>query len=296
MAAAPILDRFSRLNVWSRGDQRAPHKPLLVLYALGRWARGETADIPFQQVDADLTGLLKEFGPPRQSYHPEYPFWRLQNDGVWVVRASGPLTPRQGSTDAKKSDLLAQGATGAFSPEVQAALRADPALIAEIAARLLESHFPQSLHADILDAVGLALGPVSSGERKRDRQFRQRVLVAYEYRCAVCGFEVRLGPVSTARLPAWVFQPACHGTAAGLGPGGHTAPFPPPEGGTATGCPTGQPDGWGTGTGRRTRRRSHTRRYQSRCGQLEDSRTTIRRVRTTTSAATLMSSVRQVQG
>jgi putative restriction endonuclease len=198
MAAAPILDRFTQLNVWSRGDQRAPHKPLLVLYALGRWARGETADIPFQQVDADLTRLLKEFGPPRQSYHAEYPFWRLQNDGVWVVHASGPLTPRRSSSDAKKSDLLAQGATGGFSPEVQAALHADPALVAEIAARLLESHFPQSIHADILDAVGLALGPVSSRERKRGPQFRQPVLVAYEYRCAVCGFEVRLGPVSIA--------------------------------------------------------------------------------------------------
>jgi hypothetical protein len=44
------------------------------------------------------------------------------------------------------------------------------------------------------------------------------------------------------------------------------------------------------------RKRSHTRRYQSRCGQRGDSRTTIRRVRTTTSAATLMSRIRQVQG
>src|SRR5262245_21219211 len=88
-----LLERFDKLNVWSRGDQRAPHKPLLVLYALGRWSRGETGDIPFRDVDADLTGLLKEIGPPRQSNHPEYPFWRLQNDGVWAVHAAGPLTP-----------------------------------------------------------------------------------------------------------------------------------------------------------------------------------------------------------
>jgi len=31
-----ILRRFDRLNVWRRGDQRAPHKPLLVLLALAR--------------------------------------------------------------------------------------------------------------------------------------------------------------------------------------------------------------------------------------------------------------------
>jgi putative restriction endonuclease len=192
-----VLHLFDKLNVWSRGDQRAPHKPLLVLYALARWSRGETAEIPFKRVDADLSGLLKEFGPTRQSYHPEYPFWRLQNDGVWVVHAAGPLAPRQSSTDAKKSDLIARNATGGFSPQVQAALRSDPALVPEIAARLLESHFPESIHPDILAAVGLSLG-VDKEAKRRDPQFRQRVLRAYEHRCAVCGFDVRLGSVSIA--------------------------------------------------------------------------------------------------
>src|SRR5215213_7247598 len=99
MSRESILQQFDALGVWSRGDQRAPHKPLLVLYALGRWSRGEMTDIPFREVDADLTGLLKEFGPSRKLHHAEYPFWRLQNDGVWAVHASGELTPRQGSTD-----------------------------------------------------------------------------------------------------------------------------------------------------------------------------------------------------
>ena len=30
-----ILTRFDDLGTWKQGDQRAPHKPLLVLYALG---------------------------------------------------------------------------------------------------------------------------------------------------------------------------------------------------------------------------------------------------------------------
>jgi putative restriction endonuclease len=85
-----ILSAFGTLNVWSRGGQRAPHKPLLVLYALGRWSRGERDDLTFREAAPDLTALLKEFGPPRQSYHPEYPFWRLQNDGVWAVHADAP--------------------------------------------------------------------------------------------------------------------------------------------------------------------------------------------------------------
>src|SRR5262249_52633810 len=158
MTRETVLHLFDELNVWKRGGQRAPHKPLLVLYALGRWSRGETGIIPFKQVEADLTGLLKEFGPPRQSNHPEYPFWRLKNDGVWVVQATGQLTPRQSSTDAKKSELLSKNAGGGFTPEVQAALRSDPGLVSEIAAHLLENHFPESIHPDILNAVGLTLG------------------------------------------------------------------------------------------------------------------------------------------
>lgn len=193
-----ILALFDTLAVWSRGDQRAPHKPLLVLYALGRWSRGEMADVPFREVDADLTGLLKEFGPSRKSHHAEYPFWRLQNDGVWAVHATGTLTPRQGSTDPKKSDLIAADAAGGFTREVQTAFRADPTLVTEIATRLLENHFPESIHPDILAAVGLTSWVERVAGRRRDPRFRQRVLTAYEYRCAVCGFDVRLGSVSIA--------------------------------------------------------------------------------------------------
>jgi putative restriction endonuclease len=53
---------------------RVPPQRLFALYPLGRWSRGDHADIPFAEVDRDLTPLLKEFGPSRRSYHPEYPF------------------------------------------------------------------------------------------------------------------------------------------------------------------------------------------------------------------------------
>jgi putative restriction endonuclease len=151
-----------------------------------------------------MTRLLKEFGPPRRSYHPEYPFWRLQNDGVWVVHTTGALTPPQGNTDAKKSNLLSKNAVGGFTPEVQAGLRSDPALVSEIAVRLLENHFPESIHPDIVAAVGLVLGVDKAAAKKRDPQFRQRVLTAYEYRCAVCSFDVRLGSVSIALYAAHI--------------------------------------------------------------------------------------------
>src|SRR6516164_3493110 len=87
-----ILTRFDELNTWRQGDERAPHKPLLVLYALGRWQQGK-AEVTFKEAEPALKALLREFGPPRKSDHPEQPFWRLQKDSVWVVTAPANLPP-----------------------------------------------------------------------------------------------------------------------------------------------------------------------------------------------------------
>ena len=43
MTRNEILQAFDRMRVWQRGDQRAVHKPLLVLFALARVGAGGTA-------------------------------------------------------------------------------------------------------------------------------------------------------------------------------------------------------------------------------------------------------------
>ena len=188
-----IRQRIDRLNVWKQGGQRAPHKPLLLLYALGRCLREEDRLIPYDEVDRDLRKLLTEFGPSRKSYHPEYPFWRLQNDGLWEVTDAEKLQLRQSSTDARKSELLRYNVQGGFTKEAQDLLCSDRSLATEIVTQLLNASFPASIHEDILQAVGIDLeeAPVRAGAR--DPHFRDRVLRAYEYRCAVCGFNVRVG-------------------------------------------------------------------------------------------------------
>lgn len=101
-----VLNLFEQINVWKRGDQRAPHKPLLLLSALGKCARQEQRLIPYEVVDEVLEPLLVEFGPSRKSHHPESPFWRLQNDGLWELTNTTDLELRRISADAKKSELL----------------------------------------------------------------------------------------------------------------------------------------------------------------------------------------------
>ena len=60
-----FLKKIERINVWQRRGERAPHKPLLLLLALGRVLRMEERLAPYMQVESRLTDLLKNFGPPR---------------------------------------------------------------------------------------------------------------------------------------------------------------------------------------------------------------------------------------
>lgn len=187
-----LLERFGDLAVWKRGAQRAPHKPLLVLLALGALERGERW-LSFREVDEHLGTLLQQFGPPRKRHHPEYPFWRLQNDGVWTIPHTGPLARRQSNVDPLKSELLKKDVHGGFTGDVWDALRAHEELRGRIARLMLEEHFPQSLHEDLLSAVGLEMPTIGGRtERDRDPSFRAEVLRAYSYRCAVCGFDLKL--------------------------------------------------------------------------------------------------------
>lgn len=36
MNSEQLKEKISNLTIWKKGDQRAPHKPLLILYALGQ--------------------------------------------------------------------------------------------------------------------------------------------------------------------------------------------------------------------------------------------------------------------
>lgn len=188
-----LKQRIRAITIWKRGTQRAPHKPLLLLYALAKCVRGEPRQIPYSDVDRDLRALLLEFGPERKSCHPEYPFWRLQNDGIWELTNAEHAVRRQSNTDAKKTELLKYGVTGGFTEEIYGLLNGNASLASEIAVEILSQHFPTSVFEDILDAVGLEIRFERALRRKRDPAFRERVLIAYDYRCAVCGYDIRLG-------------------------------------------------------------------------------------------------------
>jgi putative restriction endonuclease len=185
-----LKQQISSLSIWKKGDQRAPHKPLLLLYALGRVQKDRAKEFGYDEVRNRLSYLLREYGPPRKSYHPEEPFVRLRNDGgIWELNF-----PIQNS-EIKDKYLLQEGFVGRFNPKVQALLENNPALIIELSFLILNEHFPETMHEDILNDVGLNPNLRLIKSRARDPKFREHILKAYEYKCAVCDFQVRLGDI-----------------------------------------------------------------------------------------------------
>ncbi|MBQ1093023.1 phosphorothioated DNA-binding restriction endonuclease [Streptomyces sp. B93] len=205
------LERAARLRQWSRSGVRAPHKPLLLLYALGRWQRDADGELRYSAVEGDLQRLLVEYGPANRT-SPAYPFHHLVSDGVWEVRTDrGPGSPGSGV-----GELRAAGASGRLAPGLRQALRREPDLLARMARVLLDLHFPPSLHGDLCEAVGLELEPAEAGpyarvpRRRRDPGMRERVLTAYEYQCAFCGYDgvIDAAPVGleAAHVRWWAFD------------------------------------------------------------------------------------------
>ena len=194
MNGRDIVIQFESINTWKSKGVRAPHKPLLMLLALGEIQRGNTGFIPYSTIEPKLRELLQDFGPPRKNIYTHFPFIRLANDALWQFNKPEIINTKQ---DYTNKFLLSHDVQGKFPDNLTQELEQKPELLRQVAETILEQNFPETLHQDILDAVGLDISLNPSGStrkatRKRDPLFRESILKAYEYRCAVCGFGVRL--------------------------------------------------------------------------------------------------------
>ena len=197
--AKRLLNRFATLRQHQRNGQRSPHKPLLVLLALGRLAETGSSVLPWSVAEPVLADLIAEFGPPSRTGRGQsaaYPFTRLRTDGVWVLDQDVP-------TDLV-GPLATRHVAGRFEEPVEDALRADPTLIRSMTRTLVLSNFPDTVAPDVVEAVGLdpriVLGgaDVSSYDRgkagrHRDPGWRSAVLQAWDRQCAFCGYDGQLG-------------------------------------------------------------------------------------------------------
>ena len=211
MKSDDLKKMFANLKVWHGNGWRAPHKPLLALWAIGRCLREEQRLVPYDEVACEVGDLLRRFGPPRQRVSPDLPFWHLRRDGVWDVPEADRIIETV-SGHAKVTSLRKEAARGGLPANVFQALQQDKLVAIEIAYSLVDAHFPETLQDDVLRAVGISADhaistilddrshrPLTEGReyervwrRSRKSAFATAVLDAYGERCAVCAFSIRM--------------------------------------------------------------------------------------------------------
>jgi len=187
-----IIKKFNQLNIWKSGGKRAPHKPLLLLLALEKIQSGyKNQFLSYTEIEEKLSSLIYEFAPYSKAIRPQYPFWRLKNDSIWNLINAEEIQEISKSGDVNKNTLIKYNVMGGFTDEIYLKLKEDDLLLNQIANHLINAHFPDSLHEDVKKAVGLNCEYSYSKKKKRDPNFRPRILKAYEYKCAICEFDIR---------------------------------------------------------------------------------------------------------
>jgi putative restriction endonuclease len=194
-----LLEKLASLRMAPRGGgERYPHKPLLLLWLLGRMQQQGTTACTYEEAEKPVSRLLDDFGPPSaKKYRAAMPFVHLESD-LWELGGDEgePLNDNRAA-------LCRAHAVGRLRPEVEELLRKEPSLIAESARLLIDLNFTPTYLDPICVDVGLDLDlaeeaawlPKSrqSTRPRRRAGFRSEVLHGWRNRCAMCGYDGALG-------------------------------------------------------------------------------------------------------
>ncbi len=112
-----LQQAIANITIWRKGEQRAPHKPLLLLHVLSHYQRGHTRMFDYaSEVRDELHSLLERFGPQRAQYRPDMPFWRLKGDGFWEL-SNAEQCSTEGSRQPPSKELETYHVAGGFDEE-----------------------------------------------------------------------------------------------------------------------------------------------------------------------------------
>lgn len=192
-----FLEKLASLRMAPRGaGERYPHKPLLLLWLLGRMQQHGTSACTYEEAEKPVSRLLDDFGPPsKQKYRAAMPFMHLESD-LWELSGDDGAA----LTDTRAS-LCRGHASGRLRQEVEELLRKNPSLIAESARLLVDLNFTPTYLDPICADVGLDLeaaeeaawSPRKLSRPGRRAGFRGDVLHGWRNRCAMCGYDGAMG-------------------------------------------------------------------------------------------------------
>jgi hypothetical protein len=188
-----LLEAITGLRRWTREGRAAVHKPLLLLLALERVRRGLPRLVSFVEVEPQLRALITEFSSTPS--HPEYPFWRLQADGLWDVPEASQLPSRASNSDPPVSVLRARGVQGGLPIHYDELLRARGDVLDQAVTTTLQ-YFPVELRPRVLERLGWDDIPTRPAERPRGSE-----------QTAPLGMPYRQGSPATPRPSGVSYQP-----------------------------------------------------------------------------------------
>ncbi|MEV6207208.1 HNH endonuclease signature motif containing protein [Kitasatospora sp. NPDC051914] len=218
-----FLRRIGDVRPQTRRNGPAPHRPLLLLWAIGQAVAGAPREQPWSVARAALAPLLEKYGEVRdgrQAAH--YPFLALVRDDLWVIAgdAHSALSSNQVHRHTAES-LNRLDPKAGFPEEDFEFLQSHPEKAAEAAAGLLLRYF-YPLPAGLLEDLGLtellggrwadSLRPLP-GEQFKDREAIWSVYggqkmagIGYLADGILSVFSDDKGPYADGRLPdtGWI--------------------------------------------------------------------------------------------
>lgn len=153
--ADQLRERVAGLKRYQRENYTAPHKALLIMLVLHRYATtGETSWLVVD-LNADLSELLKAVGGRSDSSLE--PIWRLQSDGLSeITNGETHLTDLYPLSDVPPTAALtAPGALWRIPAPMSQLLDEDPNLIGELI-ELVSTQLPDGQRVAALTALGIA--------------------------------------------------------------------------------------------------------------------------------------------
>ncbi|MET9995704.1 HNH endonuclease [Streptomyces microflavus] len=199
-----VLRALANLKTHVKQQWPSRHKPITLLWAIGRLAAGQDRMVEWQTFRDEVGPLLRDFGLEESKVTPEYPFWHLRSSGLWDV---------QGVEETKStptpSQLTAARASAGLSRDAAKVLRRSLAR-AEAIGLICSNYLGEVDREELLSRVGLAgyasasgdlsEGPSDGGRAARrsrtssapvrDSRLVERIKVMYGHECQVCGSRV----------------------------------------------------------------------------------------------------------
>lgn len=148
-----LLERVTTVRRFKRGSREAPHKPLVLLYALSAAADGQRW-ISFNAAEAALSPVIqREWNATARI---EQPFVRLVNDGFWTL--SRPLTELLTPSGAISVAALRRlDCAAGFDDATYGALRLRPARVQWAARVILFEIASSDVQTSIVESLNLPL-------------------------------------------------------------------------------------------------------------------------------------------